>query len=92
MLEGIGGMYWGAMDRWWACLDRAPGIKGHRDLAKSTRWLVETAREFEIDLYALPDPKVGGAERLLQRMGFEPTDETFSGIKIWRLRGQGDGA
>lgn len=88
MIEGIGGLYWGKLDRWWACLDRAPGVKCLRDLAISSRWLVDVARSMEVDIYALPDPRIRGSEALLKRLGFEPTDETFSDIKIWRLGGE----
>ena len=85
MLAGIGGMYWGIKDRWWACLDKAPGCKQNRDLAKAGKWLIETARSMQIDLYAVADPKIASAETLLRHFAFEPTDETFNDMTIWKL-------
>lgn len=87
MIMGIGGLYWGDRDRWWACLDRAPGCKGLRELAEASRLIMRTAKAMEIDVYALADPRIEGAEKLLRRLRFEPTEETYKGNTVWKLEG-----
>lgn len=87
MIMGIGGLYWGDLDRWWACLDRAPGCKGLRDLAQASRLVMQTAKSMEIDVYAIADPRMGGADKLLSKLGFVQTDEVYRGNAVWKIEG-----
>jgi hypothetical protein len=86
MLLGIGGVYW-VEDRIWCAFHREPGVKALLLAQKAARMLLSSLKEAGIDeVYAMADPSITGSETWLRRLGFSPTDEMKSNIKVWRWK------
>jgi hypothetical protein len=84
MLLGIGGVFLGTDDRWWATFHRAPGV---RDLAlaqRAARVVQSVASEAGLTVHAMPDPRISTAAFWLSRLGFIETDEEIDNCKVWR--------
>lgn len=86
LISGFGFLYAGLDDRWWLCFQRAPGVRMLKTAHQCARILLESAREAGIDVHALADLRIDGAELWLRRLGFEPTDEKLKGAPVWVRR------
>lgn len=86
MRRGIGGAYKSNDGRWMMFFYRAPGVRLVKTAHEAALRIRNSMQARGIDLYAVPDPKIGGACVWLQRLGFEETNETIEGLRVWTLR------
>lgn len=81
-LLGLGGIYEGTDGRWWATVTS----KARRPVAlrKAAQEVLKVAERADVPLHSIPDMQIDGAVRFLLHLGFEPTDETIDGHKVYR--------
>ena len=78
---GLGGLYEGADGRWWATV--LAREKRPIALHKAARQVLETADAADVDVHAVADTRIEGAEVFLARLGFARTNETIGGYAVW---------
>jgi hypothetical protein len=86
MMIGLGVVYLGIDGRNWAGFARAPGVTLPVLMMKACRSILAYAAEQNIELHAFASPTVDGSVLLLRRLGFESTDETLKGHRIYRWK------
>ncbi len=86
LVFGLGGIY-GAVDgRWWITFARWPGIGMVKTAHQCGKILLGSAKEAGVAVHALADPDIEGSELWIKRLGFEATDETMGGLRVWVRR------
>lgn len=84
MLLGLGGVYLGVDDRFWAFFHKARGVSGKILMQRAARTLFDALRESGLrEVSALPDLTIPGAELWLSRLGFKATDELMNEHQVW---------
>lgn len=84
MLLGIGGLFFGTDDRWWATFARAPGIRSTLTAHRAARMVMDIAKEAGLTVHAMADLSIDGAELWLRRLGFVETDEILNDCRVWK--------
>jgi len=77
---GLGGLCEGEGGRWWAMVQ----AKARRPVAlwRAAHEVLATARVVGVEVFAIADTRIHGAEAFLLRIGFKPTDEIIEGHRI----------
>lgn len=85
LVEGIGAIYRDGEGRWWVTFQRLPFVSKVKTAHKAAKQLIAAARERGIEVRAIADPRIDGAELWIERLGFQRTDETIGGYEVWAL-------
>ena len=81
-LLALGAAFEATDGRWWVSV--TPGVHRPVALMRGSREVVDTLVRAGVTAHALANPAVPGAERFLERIGFERSGETIGGHMIWR--------
>lgn len=81
---GAGGIVHGNDGRVWGFLDILPGKQTPMAFRHMLRFLRERKAEGVREIYVTRDSSYSTSEALLQRLGFEKTDETYEDKEVWK--------
>lgn len=85
---GFGGLYEAVDGRWWAMVQRRPGVRRPLAMMRAARAVLETAGAADVPVHALADRDIEGAQKFLDHLGFRKTGETIEGYEVhqWARR------
>jgi hypothetical protein len=83
-IEGMGCIYLARDGRWWIAFWRSAGVGKIKTAHAGARRLLADAKDRGLDVHAIADPAIPGAELWLERLRFIRTDETQGGLTVWK--------
>lgn len=87
LIEGLGAVFKGDGGKWWITFVRAPGVRKTKTAHAMAKRLLKEAKDKGFwPVHGLADPRITGAEKWMQRLGFVPTDDEQWGLPVWVLK------
>lgn len=80
----LGGVLKSEDGKWWGFLDQLPTRHGGYLYRHAIHVLKRAAEEGISEVYVLRDPGKTTSQRLLERLGFEPTGEMQNEFEVWK--------
>lgn len=85
LIEGFGCVFRCTEGRWWLAFQRCPGVGKVKTAHAAAKQLITRASEQGLKLYTLSDNSIHGADKWIERLGFQRTDEQKAGLTVWQI-------